>query len=114
MRRMITCALAASAICGVASAAQAEEGRMTVSMEGLNLHSAAGAKAAMARIHRASDLFCGGEQGPVSLERNRATQACARRMVGKTVSKLDEPRVTAIYERRAFPAVAAIPELARR
>jgi UrcA family protein len=111
---MIMCALASSAICGAASYAQAEEAPMTVSVAGLNLRSAAGAMAAMARIHSASDLFCGNEQGRVSLERAFAAQACARTMVGKTVSKLDEPRVTALYERRAFPAEAASPLLARR
>ena len=88
---------------------------MTVSLEGLNLHTPAGATAAMARIHRASDVFCGIDQGGrVSLERALAAQACARTMVGKTVGKLDEPRVTALYEKRAFPAVAASPQLAAR
>lgn len=114
MRCMILCALSASAFLGVSNAALAEEGQMTVRVEGVDLHSAEGAKAALARIHRASDEFCSCNDGRASLERMFATKACAREMTSKAVGLLDEPRVTALYEGRAFPAAEAQPMLARR
>jgi len=114
MRCMILCALSASAVLGVSTAALAQEDQMSVRVAGLDLHSAQGAKAALARIHRASDEFCSCNEGKVSLERMSATQACAKQMTSKAVGMLDEPRVTALYEGRAFPAREAEPVLARR
>jgi UrcA family protein len=104
---MILCALAASAILGVSAPAmamtQAGENQMTVSVAGLNLRSAAGARMALSRIHRAASDFCSTDEGVVSVRRRADTEACYSLMTDLTVAKLRSPWVSALHEGRPLP-----------
>jgi UrcA family protein len=109
MRCMILCALAASAILGVASPALARpksmagDSQMRVSVAGLNLRSEAGARMALARIRRSAGEFCSTDEGVVSVRRRAATGACYSLMTDLAVAKLRSPWVAALHEGRPLP-----------
>lgn len=113
MRCMILTLVAAAAL-GVSTTTLAQEGQMTVKVEGLDLHSGAGARTALARIRRASEAFCGMDERVASLQRLAASQACTKQMTHSAVVKLDEPRVTALQEGRTWSGEPVAPVMARK
>jgi|GEM_PF-1452791 len=103
MKRAILCAaLAASALMGAMTAARAEDGQMRVKLGDLNLATADGAKAALARINYGAGTFCDSAAGRQSLERTGAVARCVSDMTAKSVAQLNAPLVTALLEGRSL------------
>lgn len=99
MKRAILCAaLAASAFMGATTAAQAEDGQMHVKLAGLDLATADGARAALARIQSGADAFCEVSSGRQALERAAVIDRCVTQMTRKSVDQLNAPLVTALFD----------------
>lgn len=99
MKRTLLCAaLAASAILGATSSAQAEDGQIRVRVGDLNLASADGAEDALDRIENKAEVFCEANAGRLTLERAAASDQCVADLTRKSVSQLNAPMVTALYQ----------------
>lgn len=97
MKRALLCAvLAASALAGAISAAQAEDGQMRVKLGDLDLATTDGAKVALARIQTGAAVFCDVEAGRQTLERAAVENRCVAEMTRKSVQALNAPRVAAL------------------
>jgi UrcA family protein len=109
-RTLLGAALAASAVFGAMTAAQAEDGQMRVNLTGVNLATEDGAKLALARIRQGVSAFCEAAPGPQSLSRLSEIDKCQAAMTRKSVQQLNAPLVTAMFEGR--PGAAPQPTLA--
>lgn len=82
---------------GVAAAKTHPEDSMVVRLSGLDLGSEAGAQAALRRIDRASQTYCGWADTR-NILRNQYYRACVTGMKDAAVKTLDAPRVTALHD----------------
>ena len=73
-----------------------------VSLAGLDLHSAQGAKRALLRIRVAAEDVCGIPEG--SVWASPRPNPCVIAAVDRAVARLDNPNVTALQGRRGQPA----------
>ena len=101
MHRKIVPALLAAALMGgagahAAAAEPAAETTVKVRVAGLDLESDAGARIALARIHRAAGKVCGGEPETRLLDRRAAYDGCVREAVDRTVASAHSSRLTAL------------------
>ena len=85
---------------------------MRVTLAGLDLDTAAGAKMALSRIQSSAGVFCDDVQGRQSLERQAVVQQCVAQMTRKSVDALHAPTVTALLEHR--PVTEAPVSVAQR
>jgi UrcA family protein len=99
MKRAIVCAaLAASALMGAMTAAQAEDGQMRVKVGDLNLSTTDGARTALARIEASANTFCDVPTGREQLERAMVEKTCVADMTRKGVERLHAPIVTILSQ----------------
>lgn len=110
--RTTSIALAAFAAAIVATGAQAAPhdpdvitGR--VSVADLNLASEPGASIALQRIRATAGSICGDRPMVKDLERVALYDACLRSTVGRAVTSLSNPLVTALYGGAGRPSVMA-------
>jgi UrcA family protein len=106
-RYLYGAALAAVAlICGGTANAQPNTSRqdvMIVRLSDLDTGHAAGAEAALHRIHRAAAKFCGFD-GSIDLGQRFDQDKCVAKMTAKAVQTLGEREVTALYDSK-YPSV---------
>ncbi len=92
-------ALALPTLAVAASPSQIDRLKMSVSYDGLDIHSDAGAKILYTRIKRASDRACGvaslNELG--SIKRVSAARKCAAYMVEKAVKQIDSDELKKVH-----------------
>jgi UrcA family protein len=93
------CAALATACGGAAAARPYPEDAMVVRLSGLNLRSDAGAQAALKRIERTADTWCGWVDIR-DVARAQAHKACSAGMTAAAVKALDAPRVTWLHDAR--------------
>lgn len=97
--------VAGAAITATAAAASAEtsngaEARSVhVSYADLNLGSEAGARAMYTRLSGAAHRACGDSSGRMSITEAREIRECVSGALDRAVAALDQPTVTALYER---------------
>jgi UrcA family protein len=78
-----------------ASAQPSDEMTVTVSYGDLNMHSEAGARIALARIHQAAGKICG--VAPTDpLDRMRLYVPCVQKITDRTVATLHNPVLAAV------------------
>lgn len=106
MTRFVISAAVLALALAASGAASAEDGTMSVRIGDLNVHSDAGAKAALARIRATAAQFCGGE-GSRDLGVIAEQRTCVDRMSGKAVDSLAAPKVTALSGRSANVVLAS-------
>lgn len=93
----------------VVAAPNADEVRVPVSFDGLNLQSEGGARTALRRIERAAGAICGEAPALVELGRTALHRVCMTTTVDRAVKRLAAPMVTAAYEGSAYarPIISA-------
>lgn len=90
--------IATFAIAAVATSAGAQEARAVhVSLAGIDTHSESGARVILQRIEFAARTVCG--PMPAHLERITQYDPCVRSVTQETVSRLNNPFVTALLTR---------------
>lgn len=94
-----------------ASALPAEPAQSkVVKYQDLNLATNGGAKTLYMRLHRAAESVCGDTAwGQLPLDVYLATQSCEQKAMSRAVAKVDNPKLTALFDRRTrgTPAKAA-------
>jgi UrcA family protein len=90
-----------------AAAADPDIVSVRVPIADLNLHSGAGAAAALYRIRAAARTICGADSGRLPLARAALQSACVKSTVDRAVARLDAPMVTALNAGRRARIVAA-------
>jgi UrcA family protein len=108
MTRFVISAAVLALALAASGAASAQDQTMRVRIGDLNVHSDAGATAALARIRTAAASFCGGD-GSRDLGAIAQQRACVSRMTWTAVSALHAPRVTALSGHSAPVVLAAAP-----
>lgn len=112
MRSMILCVLSVTTLVGLSAPAVAREtAEMRIKIGDLDLHSQAGAKTFMSRLHRGVVRFCSYDGRTVRYQ-TATIRDCQIRMSTQAVRQLDAPMVTAMYSQRLSPAQRV--ELAER
>ena len=99
MTKIFTAIAAAALIVGVVPAYAANEnGAFKVSLAGLDLQSASGARMMLTRIRNAASQVCGQAPYIADLNGTGNWKACYDDTVGRAVTQLNAPMVTEAYK----------------
>ena len=90
-------AMVAAAL-SLASAAGAQAQSVKVSLVGLNVNTAAGARVALTRIRNAARELCGDDWSYREIEAGASWDACFNGAVDRAVAKVNRPMLTSLRE----------------
>ncbi|HEY2358736.1 MAG TPA: UrcA family protein [Phenylobacterium sp.] len=110
-RQIITSAFAASLLLAAASTAEAQVSDVPsakVSVAGIDTNSTEGAAIVLRRIRNAAGEVCGGEPSR-QLDRQEKFKPCVQDVTQRTVSKLNNPHLTAmLHDEYAQPTTTRL------
>ena len=109
MTRSFVLAAAAALACGALAPAAHADQRVAVSTEGLDLNTAAGAKAFYGRLSHAVIAACGGAPTSFFTSEEERFQACYKTAMDQAVAQAHAPLVAALHVGKPVrdPALAA-------
>jgi UrcA family protein len=79
--------------------------QIKVSTAGLDLNTESGARTLLKRIEHAAAQVCGGEPSN-RMDRIKTFRPCTKEVMNRTVSEINAPTVTALYEGRSSLVMA--------
>jgi UrcA family protein len=100
-------AIGLMALSGTSASAQSalDVEQVKVSTAGLDITTEAGARTLLRRIEHAAAQVCGGEPSS-RMDRVQKFRPCTKEVVNRTVSEINAPTVTAVYEGRSSLVMA--------
>jgi len=100
-------AIGLMALSGTSASAQSALGveQIKVSTAGLDLNTESGARTLLKRIEHAAAQVCGGEPSN-RMDRIKTFRPCTKEVMNRTVSEINAPTVTALYEGRSSLVMA--------